>query len=651
MSDGNVTNKLTRELEIWRNLSGGDNIIQLIGIITGIGPLPSFVCELCPWNLQDYLERKTPPPKHVRMSNILVTNEETALICDFGRSRQPHDQPNEVIISNSSPFVGTVRYMSPELFVPNEARPTPAADMWAYGCVALEILCRISPYHETTSDMVIAELIKSGHLPSDRPRGPRGSLINDTLWNALSSCWQAQDWRPTAHIFLEQLTRMLQSGEVPRSPVLADMFPRVISGPVLPWSKELDDLNDLLGEKSQTASSIRSTVWITTLNGPQPNRMVVIKVPRLNASAQNQARHDHLRHVRVLIRLPVLRTVVASRYGVRHQNIIDLLGIASGFSPHEGLVFEYCSHRNLVVYFKENWVRQTEYIRPPSPEANTYSLMCDIIEGLKYMHDYPVPIPQGDLTPENILVGFDGRAKISLFSFGRVLASLPSAAAVTASIGSILAFRWISPELLGDQQQPTTESDMWTVGCTFYWQQMLTGLEPYTSHHRDDFAGAESVRGQPPGTLASVDYNRAWITNGIWGAIGRCWRRDPLLRTSAGGFLKILKDLEGRQIPWLPLNVTDLTGKVKFRPMQRQSESPSETHISTWKRFRYEGKELEEEVQLKMGLYKATYAPKWYSKSTSSFGINVMVFTQTWFDKPNAQLAEYSTRNHAYGTN
>ncbi|KAH7337840.1 kinase-like domain-containing protein [Rhizoctonia solani] len=188
MSDGNVTSvavkclrtldigddntrleklrkKLVRELEIWRNLSGGDNIIRLMGIITGIGPLPSFVCELCPWNLQDYLDRKTPPPKHIRMmtdtirgltymhgfesgpiahgdiklSNILVTNDETALICDFGRSRQPHDEPNEAIISNSSPFIGTVRYMSPELFVSNAARPSPAADMWAYGCVALEV--------------------------------------------------------------------------------------------------------------------------------------------------------------------------------------------------------------------------------------------------------------------------------------------------------------------------------------------------------------------------------------------------------------------------------------------------------------------------------------------------------------------------------
>ncbi|KEP47386.1 tyrosine kinase catalytic domain protein, partial [Rhizoctonia solani 123E] len=470
----------------------------------------------------------------IKLSNILVTANETALICDFGRSRQPHDKPNEIIVSNSSPFVGTVRYMSPELFVPNAARPSPAADMWAYGCIALE------------------------------------------------------------------------SGDVPSSPVPADMFPRVVSGPMPSWPSELDDLNDLLGEKSQMASSVRSTVWMTTLSSPEANHIVVIKVPRLNASIQNQARHDHLRYI--------LRKVVTDRAGVRHPNIINLLGIASGFSPHEGLVFEYCSHRNLVVYFKENWVRQTEYARPPAPEVNAYSLMCDILEGLKYMHGYPVPIPQGDLTPENILVGFDGRAKINLFSFGRLLASLPSAAGVTASIGSVLAFRWLSPELLKDSQGPTTESDMWTVGCTFYW--ILTGLEPYTSHRRDDFAGAESVRGRPPGTLANVDYSRAWITNGIWGTIGRCWRRDPLLRTSAGGFLRILQDLEGRKISWLPLNVTDLTGKVKFHPRKSDPEHQIATYTSTWKRFRYGGHELEENVQLKMTMYRATYTPKWYSKST-----------------------------------
>ncbi|KAH7322354.1 kinase-like domain-containing protein [Rhizoctonia solani] len=146
-------------------LTGGASIIQLLGVVNGIGPLPSFVCEFCPWNLQDYLERKTPPPRHTKMmadtlrglsymheldsgpiahgdiklSNVLVNSDETALICDFGRSRQPKDRSNEFILSSSSPFAGTVRYMSPELLLTEFAVPSPAADMWAYGCISLEV--------------------------------------------------------------------------------------------------------------------------------------------------------------------------------------------------------------------------------------------------------------------------------------------------------------------------------------------------------------------------------------------------------------------------------------------------------------------------------------------------------------------------------
>ncbi|CAE7203502.1 unnamed protein product [Rhizoctonia solani] len=281
--------KLARELQIWRTLSDGANIIELLGIMNGLGPLPSFVCELCPWNLQDYLERKTPPPRHTKMmtdtlkglsymhgldsgsishgdiklSNVLVNSDETALICDFGRSRQPNDSLNEVILSSSSPFAGTVRYMSPELLVPGSARPSPEADMWAYGCVALEILCRIQPYNETTSDVVVAELIRSGRLPSDRPRGPRGSLINDTLWGVLSSCWQAQDWRPTAQGFLEKLNQMLYSGEVPSSPIFMDLFTTNASEPIPAWPQEIEDLNDQLHENTFAvhSRSLRSTVW------------------------------------------------------------------------------------------------------------------------------------------------------------------------------------------------------------------------------------------------------------------------------------------------------------------------------------------------------------------------------------------------------
>ncbi|EUC54696.1 kinase domain protein [Rhizoctonia solani AG-3 Rhs1AP] len=468
----------------------------------------------------------------IKLSNILVNSDETALICDFGRSCQSNDESNEVILSSSSPFAGTVRYMSPELLDPDSARPSLAADMWAYGCVALEVLCRIQPYHEITSDVVVAELIRSGQPPSDRPRGPRGSLINDALWSVLSSCWQAQDWRPTAHGFLEELNRMLHRGEVPRSPALMNVFTNVGSEPIPPWPEDIPDLDGELGSSS-----------LITLS--------------------------------------------------------------------------------LIQYFKEKVVMQEKYTRSIDPYPTTHSLMCDVLEGLKYMHGYPIPIPQGDLTPENISVDIHGRAKISLISFGRMLAGLPPNAAVTATIDSILSFRWMSPELVKDgSHPPSTESDMWAVGCVCFW--ILTRRGPYASVNRDELAGIDIMRGHPPATLADVFYRSTWITNGLWNAIGRCWRQDPLQRPNATTFLRLLFHLEGREIPWLPVDVNDLAGKLKYSSARHQQNNPTPKCRFVWKRFSRTSSEILEEVNIEIALYEATYVPKWYSKATP-VGLKVVV--------------------------
>ncbi|KDN42561.1 hypothetical protein RSAG8_06704, partial [Rhizoctonia solani AG-8 WAC10335] len=494
--------------------------------------------------------------------------------------------------------------MSPELLIPNSARPSPAADMWAYGCVALEILCRIQPYHEATSDVVVAELIRSGDPPSDRPRGPRGSLINDTLWNVLSSCWQAQDWRPTAHGFLEELTEMLHNGEVSNSPIPMDMFPRIGSEPIPPWPRGIEDMNGQLSSFIVRSRGLRSTVSSAILGA---SRVVAVKVPRLNASLDNQVRHDHLEYI--------FRKVVTNRYGVRHPNIIEFLGITSELSPHEGLVFELCFQWSLDKYLKKKDPMPEKYTRSADPYPSPYSLMCDILEGLKFMHGYPIPIAHGDLTPENISVDNDGRAKISLISFGRMLAALPLDAGVTATVESVLSFRWMSPELItANSPQPTTESDMWTFGCVCFW--LLTLRAPYSSVRRDDLAGAEIMRGHPPATLARVYRRAPWTTNGLWNAIGKCWRQEPLQRPGATEFMKLLDQLEGRTIKWLPTSVMDLNGKVRFDSSQRQGRNQFARYQSVWRMISDTEPRVIQESHIKMALYEATYVPKWYSRAT-----------------------------------
>ncbi|KAG8712865.1 hypothetical protein FRC11_013967 [Ceratobasidium sp. 423] len=231
--------------------------------------------------------------------------------------------------------------------------------------------------------------------------------------------------------------------------------------------------------------------------------------------------------------------------------------------------------------------------------------MFDILEGLRYMHGYPIPIPQGDLTPENISVNRRGRAKISLFSFGRILAALPPDAAVTATVESVLSFRWMSPELItANKPQPTTESDMWTFGCVCFW--IITLQEPYGSINRDDLAGAEILQGHPPATLARVYRRDDWTTNGLWNAIARCWRQDPLQRPSASEFVKLLTLLEGRKIEWLPISVVDLAGKVRFDSSARRDHKQIANHRSIWRKFSHSHTKPEvlEEARVKMALYE-----------------------------------------------
>lgn len=143
--------------------------------------------------------------------------------------------------------------------------------IWRPCAALIQILCRIRPYHEI-GELQVAEYIKNGHPPSDRPRGPRASLINDPLWATLSSCWQAQDWRPTSRVFLERLMEMLQNGELSTSPVLSELFPIIgnSGGPMAldKWPDELDDLRDQLEVEwsiGPIASSVRSKVWLLVL--------------------------------------------------------------------------------------------------------------------------------------------------------------------------------------------------------------------------------------------------------------------------------------------------------------------------------------------------------------------------------------------------
>lgn len=109
----------------------------------------------------------------------------------------------------------------------------------------------------------VVELIQRGFPPSQRPRGPRGTLVNDILWTTLETCWRPEQNRPTSREFLDRLTQMLKSGEVSMSPAFIDLFPIAVDGPPAPWPEGLLDLAGTISidpSGQMLASSSRANV-------------------------------------------------------------------------------------------------------------------------------------------------------------------------------------------------------------------------------------------------------------------------------------------------------------------------------------------------------------------------------------------------------
>ena len=84
--------------------------------------------------------------------NILVTHDGTPKICDFGHARFTTDPAHALTSDISSQFHATTRYMSPELFTDPKNKPTVFSDVWAYGCVALEVGPYIKSQHTVKAE-------------------------------------------------------------------------------------------------------------------------------------------------------------------------------------------------------------------------------------------------------------------------------------------------------------------------------------------------------------------------------------------------------------------------------------------------------------------------------------------------------------------
>jgi hypothetical protein len=147
--------------------------------------------------------------------NILVDNNGHACLAGFSLLTMASDE-----LTATSSFIdgGTTRWMSPELFYPEEfgmqeGRPTKASDCYALGMVMYEVLSGQLPFADYKNPYVIPLKIVEGNRPG-RPQGKEGELFTDEIWDILELCWKPQ---PRDRISASAV--LLRLGEHPSPPM------------------------------------------------------------------------------------------------------------------------------------------------------------------------------------------------------------------------------------------------------------------------------------------------------------------------------------------------------------------------------------------------------------------------------------------------
>jgi serine/threonine protein kinase len=184
-------------------------------------------------------------------------------------------------------------------------------------------------------------------------------------------------------------------------------------------------------------------------------RNVAIKVLPAHLANNPEAVQRFRRSLQILARLHTHPNVAAALHASEHEGRLYL-------------VMEYVPGMDLRAY-----VRQFGRL----PVAQACALIRQTAVGLDYAHGHG--IVHRDIKPSNLMLTPDGTVKILDLGLARLLtADSPELASWQTQAGVILGtVDFISPEQSRNAQQADVRSDLYSLGCTFYY--LLAGKPPF----------------------------------------------------------------------------------------------------------------------------------------------------------------------------
>ncbi|MEO6207766.1 MAG: serine/threonine-protein kinase, partial [Candidatus Limnocylindrales bacterium] len=188
---------------------------------------------------------------------------------------------------------------------------------------------------------------------------------------------------------------------------------------------------------------------------------------------------------------------------VEHPNVVPVRDIVVD-ADGPAIVMDYIDGRSLAEHLTEDG---------PLAESEALRIATEVADGLAAAHANG--LVHRDVKPANILLGSDGRARIT--DFGIATEIDRDGTALTAVDGVVGTMRYLAPErLAGEPAVPAT--DVWGLGVVLY--EMLTGSVPYPA----------TTIAERAGSALHVPERPASVTASTWAVIERALASDPSLR-------------------------------------------------------------------------------------------------------------------------
>ncbi|XP_068734120.1 uncharacterized protein [Montipora capricornis] len=455
-----------------------------------------------------YLEANKIIHRDLAARNVLLGEEETCKITDFGMARDV--QQNDIYFKSSRGRL-PVKWTAIESLLYGIC--TTESDVWSYGIVLYEIFTIGGNPYPNIQDHRIPYMLK------DNYRMPQPVHLDDEIYALMCECWQNDpNDRPTFEAISSTIRRLQRCHKVHK--------------PEWEYPREKVRIEKYIGKG---AFGVVAKAFVDDLG------IVAIKIPKVEATESNK--EDLLAEYELVKQL-------------QHPNIIRLMGAVTLSDPIM-VMFEYIPYGDLLGFLKRSRGLDDQYFNDPDikPSSSLTSEQLlkfsgEIADGMAYLEAWK--IIHRDLAARNVLVGEEETCKITDFGMARDVQQ--NDIYFKRSRGR-LPVKWTAIESLL-YGICTTQSDVWSYGIVLY-EIFTIGGKPYPDiqGHRIPYVLKNNYRMPQP----------VHLDDEIYALMCECWQNDPNDRPTFEAISSTIRRLQRCHKEIIYMNVYDdnLYGNVE----------------------------------------------------------------------------------------